>query len=67
MDEQIKKPSLEPEFYADTMELEKKKDDFMFMNKEKGIFAEGVSDGINRDRSIFDKTAVFHVGSNTDE
>ena len=51
------------EFYSDTMELEKKKDDMLFLNKQKGVFVGEASDGLNRNKNIFDRTALFHVGT----
>lgn len=53
--------SSDMDFYADTMEIEKKHDDVTFMNKQKGVFADSAFDGINRARSVFDTTAVFHT------
>ena len=58
-----KSGSSDMDFYADTMEMEKKHDDITFMNKQKSVFADPVFDGINKGRSVFDTTAVFHTGT----
>ena len=62
MQEEGSKTSGNIEFYSDTMEFEKKNKDMMFINNEKGIFAGHIHEGINNNKSVFDKTAVFHVG-----
>lgn len=61
-DQEKKSGSSDMDFYADTMEMEKKHDDITFMNKQKSVFADSVFDGINKGRSVFDTTAVFHTG-----
>lgn len=63
METKNKKTSNDMEFYSDTMELEKKKDDMLFLNKQKGVFVGEASDGLNRNKNIFDRTALFHVGT----
>lgn len=52
------RPDLEP----DTMELEKKREKDSFLNLREGAFVQD-TEGLNHTHSVFDKTAVFHVGS----
>lgn len=54
-----KKQEVNTDFYADTMEHEKVSKAFGDMNREKGIFVNQFEDGLNRNRGIFDSTAVF--------
>lgn len=56
--EEKKKPGWDTE--PDTMELEKKRERGAFLNRERGLFADD-ADGLNRTRSVFERTAVFHV------
>ena len=56
----LKKPDVgETDFYADTMEHEKKTEAFTDINRDKGIFANKFATGLNCDEGIFDKTAIF--------
>ncbi len=34
-----------------------------FINEEKGVFSTEMTSGINTEKSVFDKTAVFRVGN----
>lgn len=46
-------------YYADTMEKEKKADGFSDMNLEKGLMVNALGGGLNRERGVFDATALF--------
>lgn len=61
-DEKQKKKNIgDIEFYADTMEEEKSRTGFDFVNRQKSAFATSNDYGLNRSRSVFDSTAVFHT------
>lgn len=47
------------EFYADTMEEEKKAERLSAMNLEKGVMVNALGEGLNRERGVFDSTALF--------
>lgn len=51
----------EEDFYADTMEKETQSRTLESFNREKGVFTNAYSNGLNSEKSIFDKTAVFHT------
>lgn len=57
-EENSKKESGE-EFYADTMEIEKKRTKAWDFNAEKGVLVREFSDGLNQNRGVFANTAVF--------
>lgn len=37
-----------------------------FINEEKGVFTTEMTSGINTEKSVFDKTAIFRVGNAED-
>ncbi len=56
-----KKQSQEIDFYADTMEQEQKKRTETPFNKEQGVLVQKFAKGINQDKGIFDRTALFRI------
>lgn len=60
-EKQKKKPIDDIEFYADTMEEEKTRAGFDFVNRSKSAFATSNEQGLNRERGIFNSTAVFNT------
>lgn len=64
-DEKQKKKSVSDiEFYADTMEEEKTRAGFDFVNRQKSTFANSNDYGLNKERGVFNSTAIFHTGQN---
>lgn len=59
MNKQEKNGAGDWDFYADTMEREKKKRDAGALNDSRGVFVNAYEDGLNHSRSVFDKTAIF--------
>ena len=53
------KVNYDTDFYADTMEHEEKRKTREALNCERGIFENKYADGLNRQKSIFDKNAIF--------
>lgn len=49
----------EAEYYADTMEQEEQTRKHSSLNQEKGVFVNAFADGLNRERGVFDRTALF--------
>lgn len=49
----------EVDFYADTMEQDTLIKSFGDINQHSGIFGNKFADGLNREKSIFDKKAIF--------
>ena len=58
---QKQKQRAETDFYADTMEREKTRKALSDINREKGVFINRFEEGLNREESIFDSTAVFRM------
>ncbi len=56
-----KKTYSDMEFYADTMEQEKKNREMGSINTEKGIMVNELGKGLNRDQGVFDRTAIFQT------
>lgn len=54
-----KKGAVEDEFYADTMERETVTHSLTDINREQGIFSNAFAEGLNREKGIFDGTALF--------
>lgn len=54
-----KKNTAEEEFYADTMEQENVTRSLKDINREQGIFTNRFEGGLNREKGIFDETALF--------
>lgn len=52
-----KKP--EEEHYADTMEMEKKRQKASDFNEDRGLLVNAFSEGLNRNRGVFAGTAIF--------
>ncbi len=50
------------EYYADTMEKEKRTERLSSINMEKGVMVSALGDGLNRERGVFDTTALFVTG-----
>lgn len=63
--EEIKqlKPKSDPEFYADTMELPKKREAFDDFNLQKGVFENAGFKGLNNDCGVFNRSAIFHTNT----
>ncbi|MBQ7955230.1 MAG: hypothetical protein IJ282_05720 [Lachnospiraceae bacterium] len=53
------KQNWDADFYADTMEHEEEKKMHSALNCEQGIFGNKYADGLNREKSVFDKGALF--------
>lgn len=51
--------SPEAEYYADTMEQEEQLKKNASLNQEAGIFVNAFADGLNREKSVFDRMALF--------
>ena len=49
----------EAEYYADTMEQEEQTRKRSSLNQENGVFVNAFADGLNHERSVFDRTALF--------
>lgn len=49
------------DLYADFYEAESKKKRMSALNTDKGVMQESIYEGINSEKSIFDKTAVFRT------
>lgn len=49
----------ETDFYADTMERETTVQSFSNINRDKGIFKNKYAEGLNLEKGIFEKTALF--------
>lgn len=54
-----KRRETETEFYADTLEWEKRSAALSALNRERGMFIGAFETGLNRERGVFHKTAVF--------
>lgn len=55
-----RKPRQEPDWEPDSMELEQERGRMEALNRQTGIF-DRPEQGLNQTRSVFERTAVFHV------
>ena len=54
-----KKSNSDVDFYADTMEMEKKKTVSEDFNCQKGVFENTYSKGLNNNGGVFNSSAIF--------
>lgn len=59
MNEKSQRQRPDTEYYADTLEQEEKKQKYFSLNREEGILVNQLDDGLNREQSIFDRTALY--------
>ncbi len=57
----IKPPIAPDEVDADMWDIERKIPVLSDFNTTKGIYEESIFTGLNNEKSIFDKTAIFHT------
>jgi len=62
VEKQTKKHMSDNDYYADTMEHEEVKRKSEPLNHDKGIYVNEFADGLNREKGVFHKTALFVAG-----